>query len=147
MFTLWYKRSFEKLYCNEKLKKPKFFDVNFSFWIFFNVKTFFSFWDIYLSISVFLITFITIRFDDLRFCINDKYEEKHLNKRLTCFINALSCDFHSLSFNLHSIHSISSKSLFEIRLNSVIARSLNYDVNKIWNYEMKENVKITRRSL
>ena len=140
MFISWYKRSFEKSYCSKESKKPIFFDVDFFFWIFFDVETSFS-------LGVFLITFVTIRFGGLRLYNNDEYDDWHLNKRLTCSVNALSCDFHSLRFNLHSIYSISSESLFEIYLNSIAARSLNCDVSEIWDYEMKENIKITRRSL
>ena len=131
MFTLWYRRSFEKLYCNKESKKPIFFNVGFSFWIFFNVGIFFSFWDICLSKGVFLITSIAIRVGDLRLYINDEYGDEHLDERLICSMNALSCDFYSLRFNLHFIYSISFESLFEICLNSAAARFLSCDVNEI----------------
>ena len=70
MFTSWYRRSFEKLYCSEESKKPISFDVKtfFSFWISFDVGIFFF-------LDVLLITFIAIWFDDLRLYNNNKYND------------------------------------------------------------------------
>ena len=123
MFILWYKRSFEKLYCSEELKKPIFFNVEtfFFFWIFFNVRIFFSFWDICLS----------IRINDLRLYNNNKYDDWHWDKRLIYFINTLSYDFQSLNFNLYLIYSILFKLiLIKICLNSIAARFLSYNINE-----------------
>ena len=66
----------------------------------------------------------------------------HLNKRLTCFINASLCDFKLLKSNLHLVYDILFKSLlFKICLKSAIARFLSYNMNKIYNYK----IKVTRR--
>ena len=64
----------------------------------------------------------------------------HLKKRLTCFINILSCNFQLLKFNLHLRYNILFKSLLiKILLNSIITRFLNCNINKIYNYEIKVN--------
>ena len=141
MFTSWYRRSFGKSYCSEESKKSISFGVGFSFWISFGVGTFFS-------LGVFLITFVAIRVGGLRLCNNDEYGDRHLGERLTCFVNALSCDFHSLSFNLHSIYStLFGSPLVEVCLNSIAARSLGCGVDEVWGHGMEENVKVARRSL
>ena len=131
MFTLWYKRSSGKSYCSEGSKKPIFFGVGTSF-----------------SLGVLLITFVAIWVDDLRLCNNDEYDDWHRGERLTCFVKTLSCDFHPLSFNLHSIYSTSFELyLIKVCLNPAVMRFLGCGVSEVWGHEMEENVKVSRRSL
>ena len=124
LLILWYRRSFEKLYCNEESKKTRSRDMRVGFWA--------SFW------ATFWASFLIASWTSSIWMLLIK---KHDNKRRIYSAKRLSSNSHFVASCLYAIHF----TLFEhnkcsLYWKSAVASCSSRDV--LWDHE----VSITRRS-